>query len=257
MVQMRIDVALLPSLVAQPVRDVCIIVDVLRASTSCVTMLDRGAASIAVAASVETARTLRQELMPDALLCGESGGLPPESFDYGNSPVEFATLEFAGRRVVLATSNGTRALALVAEAPAVLVGCLLNRSAISAAAVGAALRADAGVTVVCAGNDYGRLVSLDDTLTAGAIVNDLMAVLGDGGLQLDPTDAAVIARDLFEVRRQNLAGSLQSGVHGRALARLGFGADLALCARLDQSSTVPRLQRRPDGALVLISEDKT
>jgi 2-phosphosulfolactate phosphatase len=146
---MRLDVALLPALLPEPATSVCIVVDVLRASSSCVTLLDSGAPSIAVAATVDEARALQSGIMPDALLCGETGGLPPEGFDYGNSPVEFASLNLSGREVVMATSNGTRALARVASAPAVFVGCLLNRAQSCAAALAAALVAGAGITVVC------------------------------------------------------------------------------------------------------------
>ena len=106
---MRIDVALLPSLLPEPPGAVCIIVDVLRASSSCATLLDAGAESIAVAADVNKARALHDLAPAGTLLCGEVGGLPPEGFDYGNSPVEFSAIELSGRRVIdghAATARG-------------------------------------------------------------------------------------------------------------------------------------------------------
>jgi 2-phosphosulfolactate phosphatase len=249
---MQLDVALLPALLPEPATSVCIVVDVLRASSSCVTLLDSGAASIAVAATVDEAQRLRNGMMPDALLCGETGGLPPDGFDYGNSPVEFAALDLSGRRVVMATSNGTRALARVASAPAVFVGSLLNRAAICDAALAAAQVAGAGITVVCSGNDYGRSASLEDTLGAGALIAGLegriISAGGPGGLDL--TDAGLMAARLFGFYSEDLVAGLKVGSHGRSLARLGFHADLDFCARLDHSRAVPRL-RHQAGVMVL------
>lgn len=250
--RLQINVAFLPAFLPEPVDSVCIVVDVLRASTSCVALLDAGAGSIAVAATVDEARELRRAAMPDALLCGEIGGLPPEGFDYGNSAVEFAALHLADRRVVMATSNGTRALARVAGAPAVFVGCLLNRAAVCDASLAAARSAGAGITVVCSGNEYGRTASLEDTLGAGAVVAGLeeRIIAEHREERVDLTDAALMAGRLFAFYDEDLAAGLRAGSHGRTLARLGFHADLDFCARLDRSISVPCL-RRNESALLL------
>ena len=250
--RLQINVAFLPALLPEPVGSVCIVVDVLRASSSCVTLLDAGAGSIAVAATVEEARELRSAAMPDALLCGEIGGLPPAGFDYGNSAVEFVGLDLAHRRVVMATSNGTRALARVAAAPAVFVGCLLNRAAVCDASLAAARSAGAGITVVCSGNEYGSTASLEDTLGAGALVAGIeeRLIAAGAGDELELTDAALMAGRLFAFYDEDLAAGLRAGSHGRTLARLGFHADLDFCARLDRSISVPCL-RRSGSALLL------
>jgi hypothetical protein len=65
---MRIDVALLPSLIRDR-QAVFVVVDVLRASSSIVTLLERGAPAVIAAASVEEARGLRERLR-----CGGRGG---------------------------------------------------------------------------------------------------------------------------------------------------------------------------------------
>src|SRR5215218_9656692 len=124
----ELDVAVLPRDVIEPEGTVCIVIDALRATSTIATVLARGASRVIVAGTIDEARGLREEL-PDALLCGEVGGLPPKGFDHGNSPVEFEGLDLAGRTLVLATSNGTRALAALDTAPAVYVGSLLNRTA--------------------------------------------------------------------------------------------------------------------------------
>ena len=51
------------------------------------------------------------------LLCGEAYGLAPRGFDYGDSASEFAELDVRGRRVILSTTNGTKALRRLAPSP--------------------------------------------------------------------------------------------------------------------------------------------
>ena len=72
---MRLDLALLPGQSAD-YASVCIIVDVLRASSSIVTILDRGAARVLPAKNIAAARELHARF-PDHILCGEQAGLPP------------------------------------------------------------------------------------------------------------------------------------------------------------------------------------
>lgn len=250
---MRLDVALTAGLVRRPEEAVCIVVDVLRASSACVAMFDSGIERIAIAPDTETARRLRAEILPDALLCGEAGGLPPEGFDYGNSPAEFGALDLHGRSAVLSTSNGTRALHVVAAAPSAFVGCLMNRTAVARAALSAAGRHAVGVTVVCAGNDLGTSFSLDDTFAAGALIVALTAELEAGTGSPEPilTDSAVMARRLFDSYEGEGLAAFHEALHGRGLERLGFGADLVRCAEIDRSLAVPRLRRNEQGHLIL------
>ncbi len=240
---MRIDVALLPDRIADT-DSVFVVVDVLRASSAIVTLLERGVPAIIPAASLEEARQLRERL-PDSLLCGERDNLPPPGFDYGNSPTQFAALELKGRRSILTTSNGTRALAQLAAAPAVLVGALLNREAAAKAMLALAAERGRDATAVCAAE--AASVSLEDVLGAGAIVEAALRL--DGSLQ--PTDAALLARDAFLARRGDLRDALTSAHHGAELVAAGFSVDIDYCARLDVSSVVPMLRRDAAGLLTL------
>jgi 2-phosphosulfolactate phosphatase len=247
---MQLDVALTPGLIAPAKASVCIVVDVLRASSACVAMFDAGAECVAIAESTDQARALRSHSLPAALLCGEVGGLPPEGFDYGNSPVEFASLDLSGSNLVLATSNGTRALHAVADAPAVLVGCLQNRAAVCAAAIDAARRFSTGIVIICAGNEYGTSFSLDDAFTAGAMIDLLGERLGSGE-ELSYTDAAQVSRRLFLSYDCDATGAFRDSSHGRILLGLGFIPDLEWCGRMDASASVPFLSRHPGGFLLL------
>jgi 2-phosphosulfolactate phosphatase len=244
---MRIDVAILPGQRFDTKASVCVVVDVLRASSSIVTLLERGADSVVAAADVEEARKLHRAL-PDYLLCGEADGLPPEGFDYGNSPVEFARLDLSGRSAILSTSNGTRVLAALAdEAPAVLVGCLLNRTAVARAALLIAAESGLDVTVVCSAAYGGSVFVLEDALGAGAIVDAALAI--DPGLIA--SDAARFARDGFAMSQAGIGEAVRSAYHAQELVDAGLGADVAYCGQLDISAVAPLLKRGEGGMLIL------
>lgn len=244
---MRIDVAILPGQRFDASASVCVVVDVLRASSSIVTLLERGCEAVVAARDVAEARKLHRAA-PGYLLCGEVDGLPPEGFDYGNSPVEFSRLELAGKSAVLATSNGTRVLAALAgESPAVLVGCLLNRTAVACAALAIAGAGGLDVTVVCSAAYGGSVFVLEDALGAGSIA--------DAALSADPAlvagDAARFARDAFTMSRARIGEAVRSAYHAQELVDAGLGKDVAYCGQLDASTVAPLLERGEGGVLAL------
>jgi 2-phosphosulfolactate phosphatase len=252
----RVDVALTPALLSDVDRSICVVVDVLRASTSCVAMFESGVESIAVAESPELARRIRAEHLPDALLCGETGGLPPPGFDFGNSPAEFSRAKLAGRDAVLVTSNGTRALHAVSRAPSVLVGCLRNRAAVARFATQEAQQsawAEGRILIVCAANAYGATFSLDDAVTAGAIAQAVERLIAGGPItdEYEPADAALAAVHLYEAYAANLVSAFRDGSHGRLLEQLGFSEDLDFCAAVDASNCVPYLSAEEGGLQML------
>ncbi|HLZ69983.1 MAG TPA: 2-phosphosulfolactate phosphatase [Dehalococcoidia bacterium] len=245
---MRIHTSLLPALLQQPERHVCVVIDVLRATSTLATLIARGASEVAVVAEIEQAFALRAAVCElPRLLCGEVGGLPPQGFDHGNSPEEFARLELAGRRAVLFTSNGTKALVRVAAAPAVFAGSLLNVSAVLQAALAEARAGGLDLALVCSGTELGTAFSLEDTFCAGALIAAARESLPDAP-RLD--DAAQMALRLYDSFGRDAEAAFAAAEHGRALAALGLGADLRFCAEIDRYAVAPRVQRR--GELLVV-----
>lgn len=84
-----------------------VVIDVLRAFSNAAYAFSVGAESITLVGSVEDALALKAQ-MPDALMIGEVDGLPPEGFDFGNSPTETVQHDLYGRRLIQRTSAGTQ-----------------------------------------------------------------------------------------------------------------------------------------------------
>lgn len=230
---MKLDVAFLPSQAVNLSNTVCIAVDVLRASSTIVTLLERGCRQVLLAKSVAEGRRLARG--GGYLLAGERNGLPPADFDLGNSPAELQGMNLAGRTVVLTTSNGTAAMQGVASARAVLIGCFVNAGACCAAALELACDAGADLTVVCAGRQ--RRFALDDAACAGYLVSRIAEPEGSEG---SLTDAARCALRLWQSYGDPMPAFRDSAT-GRRVLEIGHEEDLVLCARMNATEVVPRL----------------
>lgn len=230
---MRLDVLLLPrELAVRPRPELhAVVVDVLRATTSIVVAFQHGCRSVLPVASAEEARRARAAL-PEALLAGEQGGQRIPGFDLGNSPREFTRQAVGGRDVILTTSNGTKALRAVGLGRTVAIGAFANRAAVADWLV--ARGADS--LIVCAGSEGG--FALEDAVCAGAIVDRAVGLAPRLGLG----DGARASWALWERLGPELPRLLRETAWADRLLRMGFGADLELCARVDVTGVVPRLE---------------
>jgi 2-phosphosulfolactate phosphatase len=229
---------------------IAVVIDVLRASTTIVTALAHGAAAVAPRRSIEEALAAAAD-RPGAVLGGERGGVMIAGFDLGNSPLEYAPDRVAGRPVVITTTNGTAALAVCRDAAEVLVGAIVNRTAVAATARRlAAERGCEAIHLVCAGTD-GQ-VTEEDVLAAGAILDaagrDSEAV--HDTLDLPARAARRLYRDLAAPGREGLPDRIATAFRtcrgGENLLALGMAADLPVAAAIDSLAIVPRLDRRGD-----------
>ncbi|MEX2160196.1 MAG: 2-phosphosulfolactate phosphatase [Dehalococcoidia bacterium] len=242
---MILDVCFTPVQTARPGRTVCLVIDVLRATSSLATMFARGIEGVLVAETIEEARRLA-EAGPGVLLCGEERGLPPEGFDYGNSPVEFDALDLRGSRAVMATTNGTRALAMAAGCRAAYAASMLNVSSAARAAIEAGASDRLDIVAMCAGT--GGRFALEDAFCAGAVVEVIEREASD----VELADGASAALRVYRSYEGSALEALADASHARLLQSIGLGADVAFCAQRDVFDVAPRLVR-DDGVLRLTS----
>src|SRR3972149_10756046 len=91
-----------------------VVIDVLRATSVMVHAMLEGAIEIGPVATVEEAfQKAKAYPSGTTLLGGERGSLKIEGFDLGNSPREYVAERVKGKRLILTTTNGTRAFQLV------------------------------------------------------------------------------------------------------------------------------------------------
>ena len=222
----------LPALARRDLRQtVCVVFDILRATSTFVTALQHGAAAIIPVSEISEAVALRRQ-QPDFLLAGERDGVKIRAaqsggvdFDLGNSPREFTPATVRGKTIVSTTTNGTRALRAGTGARAVLAGSFLNLTATERYLQ---QLAPAEILLVCAGTGEG--VALEDVLAAGALAEQLSG---------NHSDAVLIARQVYARAQADLVAALSSSQNGTRLCALPeLRDDVAYCARRDSVSLV-------------------
>jgi 2-phosphosulfolactate phosphatase len=234
---------------------IAVVIDVLRASTTMITALAHGAAAVMPCRSVEEARAAAAACS-GALLGGERGCVRIAGFDVGNSPVEYTFDRVAGRTVIITTTNGTAALAACHEAAEILVGAMVNRTAVARAARRLAVaRGCDAIHLVCAGTD-GE-VTADDVLAAGAILDAAAREIVSSDDVLSATACA--ARDQFRAvagsgqdgLAERIVAALRSSRGGANLMTLGMEGDIMAAAAIDSLPVVPRLEPRSKRLVLL------
>ena len=245
----RVDVLLgiAPATVGEVAGRVVAVVDVLRASTTIAVALAHGARAVIPLESAEevVARSKSFE-RSEVRLAAERKMLTVPGCDLGNSPPEFAREAVEGKTILLATTNGTRALLDVQGAREVIVASYVNFSAVADLLL-RALRSGIDVAVACAGRD--RQFSLEDAACAGRYVRAIA-----DGLPSTPCNDAAQACAVLESRYgDDLSALFVDAAHGRALIEAGFARDLDLCGALDAFPVVPVYQDRQITKLAPVS----
>ena len=229
---------------------VCVVFDVLRATSSMVTALGHGAAGLIPVSGIPEALALRRG-RPELLLAGERQGVRIRAaqtggvdFDLGNSPREFTRERVEGRTIVMTTTNGTRALRACTGALRVLAGSFLN--------LGALVRLieqqrPPNLLLVCSGTL--EQAAFEDALGAGALADAVWPLYADGTVG----DAAQLARHTYRHFARDLPAAFRLGRNGRRLLEQPeLRDDVAVCARVDDFAVVPALQA--DGVVRVLPE---
>jgi 2-phosphosulfolactate phosphatase len=229
---MLIDIQLLPvSPVLQPLSmRTVVVIDVLRATSVIIQALSQGAMEVIPASTVEEAFQMAKNFpQGTTLLGGERGSQKIEGFDLGNSPREYIAEKVKGKRVILTTTNGTKAFHSVSSGKEVIAGGFFNIGAIARRCLD--LEQD---LLIFPSGDEGRL-SLEDTVCGGMLI-DLIAREGEG---IKLTDSCWTARVLYQRFENNLIEAFHVSCHGKDLVAKGFEDDLAYCAQIDITDIVP------------------
>ena len=225
---------------------VCVVFDVLRATTTLLTALAHGAEAVIPVLDIPEALAWKLR-RPDVLLAGEREGLRIGvaltggiEFDLGNSPREYLPETVAGRTIVSTTTNGTNALRGCAHAAAVLPGAILNCRATAAAVSALGLS-----ELLLIGAGTVDQAAYEDVLGIGALAETLWPTLAGARI----SDSVRMARNLYLAARGNLlAATAEHSRNGRRLLRLPeLAPDVAYCLAENTLAFAARLGR--DGAV--------
>lgn len=229
MQQRKIEVCFTPALIPLYNLENAIVVaiDIFRATSSICYGIANGAEAIIPVSTIEECRAYEKE---GYLLAAERDGKVVEGFDFGNSPFAYTKEKVSGKTIVLTTTNGTHAIDESKKtAYQVIVGSFLNVDAVC----DYLKTQDKDVFLLCAG--WKNKFNLEDTLFAGAVVNQLKA----DNYFLD--DSSIASEDLYLQAEGDLQAYTAKTSHSDRLKKLGIEEDIKFCLNLNITKTVPVL----------------
>jgi 2-phosphosulfolactate phosphatase len=206
-----------------------VVIDVLRATSTIVTALGNKALEvIPVIESVEVTDLIKRIGPYDCLTGGERKGLKIEGFDLGNSPREYTEERVLGKKLVLCTTNGTKAIKMAQGAAEVYIGSFLNVQAITDHLKGS----NQELVLICSGRDQN--LCLEDMACAG-----MMIQLLESNARNVLTDSAKLAQYVWEKASPDLEGFIRQTQHGRYLIELGMEEDIQECLMFNKFPILP------------------
>ncbi|MEL6816911.1 MAG: 2-phosphosulfolactate phosphatase family protein [Cyanobacteria bacterium J06560_2] len=224
--------------------DCAIAIDVLRATTTMAAAFKAGAEAIQVFSNLDKLLSESENWPAEKRIrAGERGGQRVEGFDLGNSPLDHSPEKTKGKRLFMSTTNGTRCLERIQDAPIVLTAALTTRQAVTNY-----LQANKPDTVWLVGSGWEGEYSLEDTVCAGAIIQQLMEQTQLSYTDIIGNDAALASVSLYLQWQTQLPTLLNQASHGQRLLKKNNTVDTKYCAQLDILDIVP-IQKSP-GVLV-------
>ena len=106
-----------------------VVVDVLRATSTIIVAIERGAQKIFPCVEIEDTIALRNS--HGALLAGERGGEKIKDFDFTNSPHDLSQNTLCNLTIAITTSTGTKLIAASTGSPNILIGSTLNAKSVA------------------------------------------------------------------------------------------------------------------------------
>ena len=206
---------------------VVVVLDIFRATSTITTALAQGAEAIYPVSSVEKAYFLKNTY-PGALLGGEENSDKIRGFDLGNSPQEYTHDLVNGRKIILCTTNGTKAVCNSSGARVIYIGSFLNASAL----IEKIIEFNTDTYLACAGTK--GTYSLEDACCAGYLIKLLSS-----RLILELSDAALGTLALYEKYAHNLPLYLSKSRNGQVLLSKGRWADIEYCCQKNKLAIVP------------------
>ena len=225
---MKVDIIFTADEVSQEKTEgkICVVIDVLRATSVMITALHNGAEKIFPFKDIKTIQE-RCENLKNIIKCGERNALKIDGFDLGNSPLEFTKEKVFGKDIYMSTTNGTKAVENSLSAEKIIICSFLNIKSVSEKL----LEYKKDCVIVCAGTN-GKF-SLDDTLCAGFIIKEMQK-----HTEIQMNDVLLAAVRISE-SHENIRDILKGSTHYERLLSLGFEKDMEHIFSLNKYSIVP------------------
>lgn len=202
-----------------------IVIDTLRATSTMATLLSIGCQSISAVNDPKKALEKKDE---NTILVGERNSKKIKDYDYSNSPSEILRNagEFKNKKIIITTTNGTKALTLANSKGVTIAASLLNFKAVIQFLINKKID---DIGFICSG-DEGK-ASLEDVFTVGRY----LSILSKQDISYF-NDESYIALNMANIPHTRI---LQYSMHAQKLKKLGLEKDLTMCFNESLLNVVP------------------
>ncbi len=139
---------------------IIVIVDILRATTTITTIIEKGAEKIIPVRTLEEALDYKKK---GFLIVAERDGKKVDFADFDNSPFSFIEQKIKGKTLVYSSTNGTNTINLAKNSDTIIIASFLNLSAVS----DYLCNQGKDILIVCSG--WKGNYCIEDSLFAGAL----------------------------------------------------------------------------------------
>mgnify|MGYP000974908359 CR=1 FL=1 len=254
---MMIDVANIPASPPSGRESICVVIDVLRASSTITYLFDKGTQEVWLTDTVSSYLNKGDDDREGLKICAEDvSGRCLHGADFSPSldDISLNDLVFSGP-VLMQTTNGTKAVHKLLEygMDIVLIGCMRNATSVMEFALELAEELNRDIYIVCAGREYATSYSIDDVYCAGYLVRSAQTVAKKRGVLVSLNDSAKLACIVLD-SFSNAIEAFNASASGYVMRNINKSNDILLCAQTDVSRTVPILKgETSDGFLRIVS----
>ena len=211
---------------------ICVVNDILRATTSICTAINNGAKAIIPVRTIEQAKEYKDK---GYLVAGERIEKTFPFADWGNSALEFTKERVSGNEIVHSTTNGTVAISIAREGnpQEIVIGAFCNLSCLSDYLVAKGK----DVQIFCSG--WKNTPALEDTVFAGALAEKLL----QSGKFENKNDSTNLALALWREAKSDLRAYMEKASHIHRLRKYHMDDVFDYTFQIDTCNVVPKLEQ--------------
>jgi 2-phosphosulfolactate phosphatase len=238
---MLFEVAFMPQDVKENSTSICVVIDVIRASTTMTHLLQKGCSEIIL--TTDEQQTMKENhsfLQDGTLICAEQvSGDAAEGADFSPSLMAIEKENVENRRVVMRTTNGTVAVHTLLDRGVkhIFVGCMNNARAVMKEAVTLAKQLNTGVMIVSSGRENTKIAALDDTYCAAKLLDYGKQIALANGITPFVADSGIIASHLL-LGYKDAEDAFTQSASGAVMRSIQCEQDIFICAQENKTDTV-------------------
>lgn len=232
-----IDIVLSPELIEtytdKPA--LCIVIDVLRASSTIITAFANGAKAIYPLSDIDQAR---EKALAGALVGAERNVLRCDFATFGNDPAEYIPEKVSGQEIYFTTTNGTKTIRRCLDlGHEVIIGGFVNLDAV--------IRACRGRDALCVCAGWQGKFCMEDAFFAGAVVEGLIRSHSIG------SDAGRMMLELWALHKGHPSEYIKATDHYRRMERVGKEDAVPYCLTRGIIDIVPTASVSSEDEIIL------